>query len=93
MFIGAVGGIALSHLPGLPMIAGAGMGIGAMTAVMLDLPLTSVLLASIFLSADGLALTPLIIVAVVVAYVASARIAPAPVTPPDAEPAAPAAPA
>jgi hypothetical protein len=93
MFIGAVGGIALSHLPGLPMIAGAGMGIGAMTAVMLDLPLTSVLLASIFLSADGLALTPLIIVAVVVAYVASARIAPAPVTPPDAQPAAPPAPA
>ncbi|HWH67203.1 MAG TPA: hypothetical protein VNS99_13960, partial [Gaiellales bacterium] len=71
-------GIALSHLPGLPMIAGAGMGIGAMTAVMLDLPLTAVLLASIFLSADGLALTPLVIVAVVVAYVASARITPAP---------------
>ena len=33
MFIGAAGGIALSHLPGLPMIAGAAMGIGAMTAV------------------------------------------------------------
>jgi H+/Cl- antiporter ClcA len=93
MFIGAVGGIALSHLPGLPMIAGAAMGIGAMTAVMLDLPLTAVLLAVVFLSADGLALTPLIIVAVVVAYVASARLAPAPVTPPDGEPAAPPAPA
>ena len=76
MFIGAAGGIALSHLPGLPMIAGAAMGIGAMTVVMLGLPLTSVLLTVIFLSADGLALTPLVIVAVVVAYVASARLGP-----------------
>ncbi len=80
MFIGAAGGIALSHLPGLPMIAGAAMGIGAMTVAMLGLPLTSVLLTTIFLSADGLALTPLVIVAVVVAYVASARLTP----PPDA---------
>ncbi len=81
MFIGAVGGMALSHLPGLPMIAGVGMGIGAMTAVMLRLPLTAVLLATLFLSADGLALTPLVIVAVVVAYVASARLAPEPEAP------------
>ena len=78
MFIGAAGGIALSHLPGLPMIAGAAMGIGAMTVVMLGLPLTSVLLAVIFLSADGLALTPLVIVAVVVAYVGTAQLAPKP---------------
>jgi len=84
MFIGAVGGIALSHLPGLPMIAGAAMGVGAMTTVMLGLPLTSVLLAAIFFSADGLALSPLIIVATVVAYVASARLAP-PSTPAPAD--------
>jgi len=76
MFIGAVGGIALSHLPGLPMIAGVAMGIGAMTVVMLGLPLTSVLLTMVFLQSDGLALTPLVIVAVVVAYVASKRIEP-----------------
>ncbi len=76
MFIGAAGGIALSHLPGLPMIAGAAMGIGAMTAVMLGLPLTSVLLTVIFLSSDAAALTPIVIVAVVVAYVASARLEP-----------------
>jgi H+/Cl- antiporter ClcA len=81
MFIGAVGGIALSHLPGLPMIAGAAMGVGAMTTVMLGLPLTSVLLATIFFSADGLALSPLIIVATVVAYVAAARLTPAPEPP------------
>ena len=76
MFIGAAGGIALSHLAGLPMIAGAGMGIGAMTVVMLGMPLTSVLLASTFLAADSLTLMPLIIVAVVVAYVASVRLTP-----------------
>jgi H+/Cl- antiporter ClcA len=77
MFIGAAGGIALSHLPGLPMIAGVAMGIGAMTVAMLGLPLTSVLLASLFLEADALTLMPLVIVAVVVSYVASARLAPA----------------
>jgi H+/Cl- antiporter ClcA len=77
MFIGAAGGIALSHAPGLPMVAGVAMGIGAMTAVMLGLPLTAVLLASVFMAADGLALVPLIIVAVCVAYVASARLTPA----------------
>jgi len=74
MFVGAVGGIALSHAPGLPIIAGVGMGIGAMSVAMLGLPLTSVLLASLFLQADALALMPLIIVSVVVAYVTSARL-------------------
>ena len=76
MFIGAAGGIALSHGPGLPMIAGAAMGIGAMCVAMLGLPLTSVLLATLFLEADALALMPLVIVAVVVSYVASAHLAP-----------------
>ena len=84
MFIGAVGGVALSHLPGLPMIAGVAMGIGALTVVMLELPLTSALLAFIFMGADGLSLAPLIIVAVVVAYVAAARLAPTPAD--DAQP-------
>ena len=77
MFIGAAGGVALSHLSGLPMIAGAAMGMGAMLVVMLGLPLTSVLITAIFLPADALALTPLVIVAVVVAYVANARLEPA----------------
>ncbi len=94
MFIGAAGGIALAHLPGLPMIAGAAMGIGAMTVAMLGLPLTSVLLASLFLASDSLALMPLIIVAVVVSYVASARLTPKPAaTPPPAAAVTPAAPA
>jgi H+/Cl- antiporter ClcA len=78
MFIGAALGIALSHLPGLPMIAGAAMGIAAMMVAMLGLPLTSVLVVSLFLQADGLTLIPLIIVAVVVSWVVSARLTPAP---------------
>jgi H+/Cl- antiporter ClcA len=88
MFIGAAGGIALSHLPGLPMIAGVAMGIGAMTVAMLRLPLVSVLLAVVFLASDGLELTPLVIVAVAVSYVASARLGPAP-TETDAPPVEP----
>jgi H+/Cl- antiporter ClcA len=77
MFIGAAGGIALSHLPGLPMIAGVAMGSGAMTVAILRLPLTAVLLASLFLQADAIALMPLVTVSVVVAFVVTARITPA----------------
>ena len=68
MFIGAAGGIALSHLPGLPLVPAVAMGIGAMTAAMLRLPLTAVLLATLFLGSDGFPVMPLTIVAVVVAY-------------------------
>jgi len=71
MFIGAAGGIALSHLPGLPMIAGAAIGIGAMTAGMLQLPMTAVLITTLFLGADGIKVIPLVIVAVVVSFVLS----------------------
>ena len=84
LFIGAAGGIALSHLAGLSLIAGVAMGIGAMSVVMLRLPLTSVLLASLLLASDGLKVMPLVIVAVVVAFVASAWLTPTspPETPP-----------
>ena len=85
MFIGAAGGLALSHLPGLPPIAGAAMGIGAMAVAILRLPMTAVLLTAVFLQADSVELMPLIIVSVVVAHVATARLAP----PPAAEPVPP----
>ena len=84
MFIGAAGGIALSHLPGLPAVAGAAMGIGAMCAVLLGFPLTAVLLTTLFLGTDGMTVVPLVIVAVVVAYVVSARLNPAPAPTPAA---------
>ncbi len=82
MFIGAAGGIALSHLPGLPMVAGVSMGIGAMCVAMLRLPLVSVLLATVLLAADGLALMPLAIVAVATSFVLSAHLAPRNAAPP-----------
>ena len=80
MFIGAAGGIAASHLPGLALVPGVAMGIGAMCTVMLRLPLTSTLLATLLLGTDGLNAMPLVIVAVVVAYVVSARLTPAAAT-------------
>jgi hypothetical protein len=73
MFLGAAGGVLLSHLPGLPLVDGVAIGIGAMAVVMLRLPLTSVLLATLLLSSDGLEVMPLVILAVAVAYVVSAR--------------------
>jgi H+/Cl- antiporter ClcA len=77
LFVGAAGGMLLSHLPGLPLVPAVAMGMGAMAAVMLRLPLTSVLLATLLLGSDDLAVTPLAIVAVTVAYVAAARLTPA----------------
>ena len=76
MFIGAAGGIALSHLPGLDVVSGAAMGIGAMCVVMLGFPLVSVMLPTVLLLADGLDVIPLVIVAVVVAYVGRAWLDP-----------------
>ncbi|GAA4552711.1 chloride channel protein [Pseudonocardia xishanensis] len=78
ILLGAAGGLALSHLPGLPLVAGVAIGIGAMCAVMLRLPMTSVLLPTLLLFSDGIAVMPLVIVAVVVAHVAAARLAPRP---------------
>ncbi|MDT0301535.1 chloride channel protein [Streptomonospora wellingtoniae] len=76
MFLGAAGGVLLSHLVGLSLVAGVAMGIGAMSVVMLRLPLTSVMLATLLLFSDGLAVMPLVIVAVTVAYVVSAQLTP-----------------
>ena len=78
MFIGAAGGIGLSHLPGLPLVPGVAIGIGAMAVGMLKLPLTSVLLTVLILGNDGITTMPLVIVAVVVSFVATTRLEPAP---------------
>jgi len=81
IFLGAAGGIALSHLPGLSLVPAIAMGLGATAAAMLQLPLTSVLVATIILGTDGFTVMPLVIIAVTVSYVASARLAPRPATP------------
>jgi H+/Cl- antiporter ClcA len=76
LFIGAAGGIAMSHLPGLPLVAAVAMGIGAITAATMKLPLTSVLIASLLMLSDAVKVMPLVIVAVVIAYVGVAHIEP-----------------
>jgi H+/Cl- antiporter ClcA len=76
MFIGGAAGILFSRLPGLPVTAGVAMGIGAMAAVLLRMPMTAVLLASLLLGHEGIITMPLVIVAVVVAYVVAAWLAP-----------------
>jgi H+/Cl- antiporter ClcA len=91
MFIGAAGGIALSHVGGLPMIAGAAMGVGAMIAGALKMPFTAVLLPSLLFVTDAVTLMPLVIVAVVVSYVVAVWIKPS--TPPTGAPAPASAPA
>ncbi|EST38261.1 hypothetical protein N566_08405, partial [Streptomycetaceae bacterium MP113-05] len=82
MFVGAAGGIALSHLPGLGVTAGLAMGVGAMSAAMLKLPMTSLLLATLLLGREGLTVMPLVIVAVVVSYVLTLRLTPPPTAAP-----------
>jgi H+/Cl- antiporter ClcA len=76
LFVGAAGGVLMSHLPGLPLVAAVAMGIGAMTVAVMKLPLTAVLLASLLLLSDAAKVMPLVIVAVVVAYVAVAHVTP-----------------
>jgi H+/Cl- antiporter ClcA len=69
MFIGAAIGIAAAGLPGMDPAAAIGMGIGAMCAAMLRLPLTATLLAVLLMGTDGVAVTPQVVVAVAVSFV------------------------
>jgi H+/Cl- antiporter ClcA len=69
IFIGAVGGLLASHLPGLPETPAVAALMGAATVAMLRLPLSSVILALLLTSKAGITTAPLIIVAVVVAYI------------------------
>jgi hypothetical protein len=87
MFLGAAGGVAASHLPGLPLVPAVAMGIGAMCTTMLGLPFTATLLATVLLGTDGTNVLPVVIVAVVVCHVVTARLTPlpAPVPPAPAE--------
>jgi len=81
LFLGAAGATLLSHLPGLPLVPAVAIGMSAMSAVMLRLPITSVLLVALLLAPDAPAVTPLAIAAVAVAYVAAARLERAPAGP------------
>jgi H+/Cl- antiporter ClcA len=74
MFIGAAGGIAVSHLPGLPTSVAIPVGIGAMVVAFLRLPLSAIIIASVLCASAGPGAAPLVIVSVVVAYLATLAI-------------------
>jgi H+/Cl- antiporter ClcA len=78
LLLGTAGGIAASHLPGLGMVPAIAMGMGAMTAGMLRLPVVAVALPTILLAHDGTAIAPVVIVSVVVSYLAVNRLDPPP---------------
>ncbi len=76
-FIGAAFGLALSHLPGLPLVAGVAMGIGAITVVVIGgLPLSSVVITLLFVQSDAFQVIAVVIIAVAVAFVASSWLEP-----------------
>jgi H+/Cl- antiporter ClcA len=70
VFIGAAAGVALSHLPGVPAAAGIAIGMGAMIAAVVRLPMTAVLVTALLLFGNGVALLPPIILAAITAYIA-----------------------
>jgi H+/Cl- antiporter ClcA len=71
IFLGAAGGIAASHLPGMPSTPAIAVGMGAMLAAFLELPLSAVVIATALTVSGGAASIPLIIVGVTVAYLAT----------------------
>jgi hypothetical protein len=68
IYLGAAGGIAASHLPGMPQTAGVAVGIGIMVVAFLKIPLSAILIATVLTVSAGLAVGALIIVGVVVSY-------------------------
>jgi H+/Cl- antiporter ClcA len=69
IFVGTVGGLLASHLPGFPEGAAVATVMAATIVVTLRLPLAAVVIALLLTSGSGVEVTPLIIVATVVAYV------------------------
>jgi H+/Cl- antiporter ClcA len=71
IYLGAAGGVAASHLPGMPQTAGVAVGIGIMVVAFLKIPLSAILIATVLTVSAGLAVGALIIVGVVVSYLAT----------------------
>ena len=69
IFVGTVGGLLASHLPGFPEGAAIATVMAATIAAVLRLPLAAVVIALLLTSSAGAAVVPLIIVAAVVSYV------------------------
>jgi chloride channel protein, CIC family len=71
IFLGVVGGLLASHLPGYGETQAVTALVGAACVSVLRLPFSSVVIASLVTAKAGLAVAPIAIVAVVVAYIAS----------------------
>jgi H+/Cl- antiporter ClcA len=74
IFMGTVGGLLASHLPGLPEGAGVAAVLAASVTAILRLPLSSVILAGGLTASTGPAALTLVVISVVVAYVAVDKI-------------------
>jgi hypothetical protein len=68
IFLGAVGGVLASHLPGFPLTAAVAVGIGAGTVAILRLPLSAIVIATVLTAKSGAGAGPLVIIGVVAAY-------------------------
>jgi H+/Cl- antiporter ClcA len=68
LYIGAAGGLLASHLPGLGATPAVAVGMTAMAASMLRLPLSSIVITTALTLPAGPGSAPLIIVAAVTAY-------------------------
>ena len=71
LYLGAAGGLLAGHLPGLATTPAVAVGMAAMAAAMLRLPLSSAIIAVALCIRGGAGSAPLVIVAAVVAYLAS----------------------
>jgi H+/Cl- antiporter ClcA len=69
IFVGTVGGLLASHLPGFPEGAAVATVMAATVAAVLRLPLSSVVIALTMSSSAGADASPLIIVAAAVSYI------------------------
>ena len=74
IFMGTVGGLLASHLPGLPEGAGVAVVMAASVTAILRLPLSSVVIAAGLTASTGPAALTLVVISVVVAHVAVNRI-------------------
>ena len=70
MFLGVVGGLLASHLPGLAETPAIAVLVGAAVVGVLRLPLSAIILALLITQA-GAGVTPLVVVGVAVAYLAT----------------------
>jgi H+/Cl- antiporter ClcA len=70
IFLGIAGGLLASHLPGFSETAAVGVLVGATVVSVLQLPLSSIIIA-LLVTGAGAGVAPLIIVGVVVAYIAT----------------------